>query len=132
MEGFIYIAAKNVEIPAVLLSSSGEMSSAVETERLQSVEGYSTIDIRLEKYKEDFTPVDNTCNCYLCLNHTKSYLRHLFASGEPLAIRLASMHNLRFYLNLMEKIRTAVQYEHFDEMVQHYKDYTEDLREIER
>jgi len=89
------------------------------------VEGYSTIDIRLEKYKEDFTPVDNTCECYLCLNHTKSYLRHLFASGEPLAIRLASMHNLRFYLNLMAKIRTAIQYDYFDEMAANYKDYTE-------
>jgi queuine tRNA-ribosyltransferase len=66
--------------------------------------------------------VDNTCNCYLCLNHTKSYLRHLFATGEPLAIRLASMHNLRFYLNLMEKIRTAIQYDYFGEMVKGYRE----------
>lgn len=87
-------------------------------------EGYATIDIRLEKFKEDFTPVDYSCNCYLCLNHTKSYLRHLFATGEPLAIRLATMHNLRFYLNLMEKIRNAITYEHFDEMIKNYKDYT--------
>lgn len=88
------------------------------------VEGYSTIDIRLEKYKEDFTPVDNTCDCYLCLNHTKGYLRHLFATGEPLAIRLATMHNLRFYLNLMKKIRTAIQYDYFEDMVRNYRDYT--------
>lgn len=87
-------------------------------------EGYATMDIRLEKYKEDFTPVDNTCDCYLCLNHTRSYLRHLFATGEPLAIRLATMHNLRFYLNLMKKIRTAIQYDYFEEMVIGYKDYT--------
>ena len=83
------------------------------------------MDIKLEKYKEDFTPVDNTCNCYLCLNHTRAYLRHLFAAGEPLAIRLATMHNLRFYLNLMEKIRTATQYDYFDEMAASYKDYTD-------
>jgi queuine tRNA-ribosyltransferase len=88
------------------------------------VNGYVTIDIRLEKYKEDFTAVDNACNCYLCLNHTRAYLRHLFSTGEPLAIRLATMHNLRFYLNLMEKIRAAIQYEYFDEMVKNYKDYT--------
>ncbi len=89
------------------------------------VEGYSTIDIRLEKYKEDFTPVDNTCDCYLCLNHTKGYLRHLFATGEPLAIRLATMHNLRFYLNLMKKIRTAIQYDYFGDMVRDFKNYTD-------
>jgi len=89
------------------------------------VEGYATIDIRLEKYKEDFTTIDNTCDCYLCLNHTKSYLRHLFAAGEPLATRLASMHNLRFYLNLMKKIRTAIQYDYFNEMAANYKNYTD-------
>ncbi|MFA5991184.1 MAG: tRNA guanosine(34) transglycosylase Tgt [Candidatus Doudnabacteria bacterium] len=88
------------------------------------VEGYATMDIRLEKYKEDFTPVDNTCDCYLCLNHTRGYLRHLFATGEPLAIRLATMHNLRFYLNLMKKIRTAIQYDYFGDMVRDYQDYT--------
>jgi queuine tRNA-ribosyltransferase len=89
----------------------------------QLAEGYQTIDIRLEKYKEDFTTIDNECNCYLCLNHTKSYLRHLFASGEPLATRLASMHNLRFYLNLMAKIRTAIVYDYFEDMVKYYKEY---------
>jgi queuine tRNA-ribosyltransferase len=94
----------------------------------KAAEGYSTIDIRLEKYKEDFTPVDNTCDCYLCLNHTKSYLRHLFAAGEPLATRLASMHNLRFYLNLMKKIRAAIQYDYFGEMSRDYKDYTTPIK----
>lgn len=85
-------------------------------------EGYETIDIRLEKHQEDFTPVDNTCNCYLCLNHTRAYLRHLFATGEQLGVRLATMHNLRFYLNLMEKIRTAIQYDYFGGMIESYKE----------
>jgi queuine tRNA-ribosyltransferase len=85
-------------------------------------EGYGTIDIRLEKYKEDFTTIDNTCDCYLCLNHTKSYLRHLFATGEPLAERLATMHNLKFYLNLMKKIRNAITYDYFEDMVKSYKE----------
>jgi queuine tRNA-ribosyltransferase len=87
-------------------------------------EGYETIDIRNEQFKEEFTPVDKACNCYLCLNHTRAYLRHLFAAGEPLAIRLATMHNLRFYLNLMEKIRTAIQYDYFGDMITNYRDYT--------
>lgn len=90
----------------------------------KQADGYSTIDIRLEKYKEDFTPIDNTCNCYACLNHTKAYIRHLFATGELLGTRLATMHNLRFYLNLMEKIRTAIQYDYFDDMLEGFGDYT--------
>lgn len=87
-------------------------------------EGYETIDIRLASYKEDFTPIDSTCNCYLCLNHTKAYLRHLFASGEILGVRLATMHNLRFYITLAEKIRTAIQYDYFSDMVKEYRDYS--------
>ncbi len=90
-------------------------------ERLQS-EGYSTLNIKLEQYKEDFTTIDNTCDCYLCLNHTKSYLRHLFATGEPLAERLATMHNLKFYLNLMKKIRNAITYDYFEDMARNYKE----------
>jgi queuine tRNA-ribosyltransferase len=88
-------------------------------------EGYATIDIRLEKYKEDFSSPDSTCNCYLCLNHTKAYLRHLMQSGESLGTRLATMHNLRFYLNFMGKIRTAIQYEYFSDLLENFKDNTE-------
>ncbi len=88
-------------------------------------EGYSALNIKLEQYKEDFTTLDNTCDCYLCLNHTKSYLRHLFATGEPLAERLATMHNLKFYLNLMKKIRNAITYDFFDEMVKGYREVEE-------
>jgi queuine tRNA-ribosyltransferase len=79
-------------------------------------DAYSTIDIRLEKYKEDFTPIDSTCNCYACLNHTRGYVRHLFASEEMLGVRLATMHNLRFYLNLMQTIRTAIENDYFDDL----------------
>lgn len=101
------------------------ISSKYQVESIkEEAEGYQTIDIRLEKFKEDFTTIDNTCDCYLCLNHTKSYLRHLFATGEPLAIRLATMHNLRFYLNLMKKIRTAITYDYFGDMVKNYIDCT--------
>ncbi len=86
-------------------------------------EGYETIDVRLEKYKEDFTPIDSSCNCYACLNHTRAYMRHLFASGEMLGTRLATMHNLRFYLNLMEKVRNAILYDYFGGMVKDFRDY---------
>lgn len=133
--GRLYVSAKYHPASDALgtppiLGGEGEVKSppnigGVAEGRGGMVDGYATIDIKLEKYREDFTPVDNTCNCYLCLNHTKSYLRHLFTTGEPLATRLASMHNLRFYLNLMEKIRTAIQYDYFGEMVKDYRDYSD-------
>jgi queuine tRNA-ribosyltransferase len=93
-------------------------------------EGYTTININNESHKEDFQPVDNTCNCYCCVNYTRSYIRHLFASGEPLGIRLATMHNLRFYLNLMDRIRTAIDAGNFDQMVATYR-YNKTLPETE-
>lgn len=84
--------------------------------------GYGTMDIRLEKYKEDFTPIDVDCNCYACTNHTRAYIRHLLKSDEMLGLRLATMHNLRFYLNLMGKIRSAIENEYFQEMLEGYKE----------
>jgi queuine tRNA-ribosyltransferase len=84
-------------------------------------DGYITININNEQFKEDFSPLDNTCNCYCCLNFTRSYLRHLFASGEPLGIRLATMHNLRFYLNLMDRIRTAIDAGNFGDLHKKYR-----------
>lgn len=87
----------------------------------QASDSYTTIDIRKKLFEEDFTPVDNTCDCYGCLNHTRAYLRHLFINDEPLAIRLATMHNLRFYLNLMKKIRNAIQYDFFPEFAAGYE-----------
>lgn len=87
-------------------------------------EGYETIDIRLAKYAEDFTPIDSTCNCYGCVNHTRAYINHLMKSGENLGERLATMHNLRFYLNLMEKVRNAIKYDYFPQMLADFRDLT--------
>ena len=66
---------------------------------------YEALNINNEKFKEDFSKVDATCDCLLCKNYTKAYLRHLFAVNELLALRLASVHNLKFYLDLMRKLR---------------------------
>ncbi|OGE81865.1 MAG: hypothetical protein A3E98_03190 [Candidatus Doudnabacteria bacterium RIFCSPHIGHO2_12_FULL_48_11] len=86
----------------------------------QEGSGYFTINIDNEKFKEDFIPVDNACPCYGCGNYTRAYIRHLFASQEPLGIRLATMHNLRFYLNLMERIRTAIDAGGFENLSKKY------------
>ena len=69
---------------------------------------YETLHITNEKHKKDFAPIDKNCSCPTCKNYTRAYLRHLFIAGEPLAARLATIHNVHFYLELMRKIRTAI------------------------
>lgn len=65
---------------------------------------YTTINIRNEEFKTNFGRVDPTCDCTLCTDYTPSYLHHLFKVGEPLALALASEHNLRFYMRLIERV----------------------------
>ena len=60
------------------------------------------------KYKEDFTRLDENCDCYTCKNYTKAYIRHLFNANEILAYRLLSIHNIYFLTNLMENIRNSI------------------------
>jgi len=69
---------------------------------------YQTLHITNERHKKDFSPLDKNCSCPTCKNYTRAYLRHLFIAGEPLAARLATIHNVHFYLELMRKIRTAI------------------------
>lgn len=66
-------------------------------------------------HQDDLSPVDDTCDCYLCRNFSRAYLRHLFMSGEILAAHLATVHNLRFYLAMMENIRQAISDDKYDE-----------------
>jgi queuine tRNA-ribosyltransferase len=66
---------------------------------------YKTININNEKYKSDFRSLDEDCGCYTCLNFSRAYLRHLFAVKEPLALQLASIHNLAFYLEVAKALR---------------------------
>ncbi len=69
---------------------------------------YSAIHITNRKFTADFGPVDKTCECYTCKNYTRAYLRHLFITRENLGLRLATIHNLAFYLELMKKIREGI------------------------
>lgn len=68
-----------------------------------------TIPVKAGRYSNDFTPVDPGCSCYCCRNFTKAYIRHLLNVGEILGIRLLSIHNLHYYLNLMREIRKAIE-----------------------
>ena len=69
--------------------------------------------IRNAKYKEDFSPLDEECDCYVCRNYTRAYIRHLFNVDEILGPRLATIHNLYFLLNMMENIRESIRGDYF-------------------
>ncbi len=71
------------------------------------------VNIRHEKYKKDFSPLDPECDCYTCRNFSRAYLRHLFVAEEITAYVLNTIHNLRFYLKLMEDIRTSIEESRF-------------------
>lgn len=73
------------------------------------------LNIKNEKYKTDDRPIDPLCRCPACRSFSRSYLRHLFAAGEMLAMRLAVLHNLYFYNNLMARIRQAIEQDCFDQ-----------------
>ncbi|MEK7460293.1 MAG: tRNA guanosine(34) transglycosylase Tgt [Patescibacteria group bacterium] len=66
------------------------------------------ININNAKYIKDFTPIDSECDCYTCKNYTRAYIAHLFRSQEMSAATLASIHNLRFLIALVEKMRTSI------------------------
>ncbi len=65
--------------------------------------------VRNAIYAEDFTPLDDECDCYTCKNYTKAYIRHLVNTNEILGMRLLSIHNLRFLTNLMDKVRINIE-----------------------
>lgn len=76
----------------------------------QNTDFYEVINIKNEKYKEDFTVIDDNCGCNACRQgYTKGYLRYLFSINENLAERLATIHNLYFYLELMKRIRKGIE-----------------------
>jgi len=63
------------------------------------------LNIKKQDNAADQRPIDEGCTCMVCRRYTRAYLRHLFASGEPLAGTLNSIHNLHFYLDTMERVR---------------------------
>ena len=81
---------------------------------------FGRVNIRGAKFKEDPKPIDEACKCYTCENYSRAYLNHLYRSGEMSYFRLASIHNLHYYLNLMREAREAILN---DNWVQFKKDF---------
>lgn len=75
------------------------------------------IKIKNAIHRHDKTPLDDECDCYTCQNFSRAYLHHLHKCGEMLSAQLNTIHNLRYYQNLMKGIRTAIENETFDEFV---------------
>ena len=67
-----------------------------------------TIKFRHARYADDTSPPDPECDCYTCRHYSLAYLRHLVKCGEILGPRLATIHNLHYYQDLMKKIREAI------------------------
>ena len=78
------------------------------------------INLKNLKYKEEFTPIEDNCDCYTCKNYTKAYIRHLITCNEMLGGRLLSIHNIRFLIKEMEEIRQAIKNNNFKQYKQQF------------
>jgi queuine tRNA-ribosyltransferase len=90
------------------------------------------VDITKARYAEQQGPLDETCDCYTCRNYSAAYLRHLFRAKELLGLRLASIHNLRFVLALMERIRASILEKRFDAFRRDFLDRYQPTNEAAR
>ncbi len=86
------------------------------------------INLLNEKYAEDERPIAEECSCPACRNYTRSYIRHLFKAREALGMRLAVLHNLYFYNDLMQKIRDALDEGRYEEFYHTYVDLLAERR----
>lgn len=91
---------------------------------------HGRMNINNQKYKYDFTPVDDMCHCYTCQNYTRAYLRHLHKCDEIFGKSLLSIHNVAFLLDLAKDIRTAIQQDRLADFKEEFLDlYGRDVYE---
>lgn len=83
---------------------------------------HGVIKIRNQQYQYDTRPLDEDCNCYTCRNYSRAYLKHLDKCKEMLGSRLNTIHNLHYYLELMQGLRDAIENQTFDTFVQEFYD----------
>jgi queuine tRNA-ribosyltransferase len=90
------------------------------------------VDISKARYADQQGPLDETCDCYTCQNYSAAYLRHLFRAKELLGLRLASIHNLRFVLSLVERMRAAIFEDRFESFRREFMDAYKPANEAAR
>ncbi len=76
---------------------------------------FGRVVIKNARYERDKQPIDPACGCYTCRTFTRAYIRHLFNAGELLALRLGTIHNVYFYLDLMQNVRLSIEQGRFKE-----------------
>jgi len=81
-----------------------------------SVKNKFRVHIKNAKFRNDSKPLDPACDCFVCQNYSRAYIHHLFVSNELTYFRLASYHNVYFFLKLMEEIREAIKGVYFAEL----------------
>ncbi len=82
---------------------------------------FGTVRIKNAQYRLDVRPLDEACGCYTCRNFTRAYLHHLHRIGEILGARLNTIHNLHYYLELMQGIRRAIEKGRFADFAQEFR-----------
>lgn len=88
------------------------------------------LHIKRQEYRLSDLPVDEECSCYTCRNFSRGYLRHLFKSGELLALRLNSLHNVTHYLSLVKNARNAIKQGDFDKFKNTYIEKTMNMEDL--
>ncbi|WP_075257324.1 tRNA guanosine(34) transglycosylase Tgt [Herbaspirillum camelliae] len=83
---------------------------------------YGDVKIKNAKYKNDDRPFDESCDCYACKNFSRAYLHHLHRAGEILGARMNTVHNLHYYLQLMQEMRDAIDAGTFQDFVKKFKE----------
>ncbi len=87
--------------------------------------GYALVDggrlnLGSARYKDDPEPIDSSCDCYACQNHSRAYITHLVRAGEMLGLRLLSLHNVRYLHRLMERARAAIEAENYGDFARDF------------
>jgi queuine tRNA-ribosyltransferase len=105
----LYVA-KGIDMMDCVLPSRNARNGYLFTSRGKVV-------IKQAQYMDDDRPLDPDCQCYTCRTFSRAYLRHLFQASEILYSMLATMHNVRFYLDIMRRIRQSILLGKFPELL---------------
>lgn len=83
--------------------------------------GYYEMDLHDRRFADDALPPDSSCDCFVCINQTRASIHKLFAESSAQAARFATMHNYKFYLNLIGRIRRSIQYGSFSDFAADFR-----------
>ncbi|MBR1801850.1 tRNA guanosine(34) transglycosylase Tgt [Candidatus Saccharibacteria bacterium] len=78
------------------------------------------LNLKNARFKDDFTPIEENCDCYACKNYTKAYIHHLMRCDETFGASLLSIHNIRFLIHLTEKMREAIKTDTYEDFIKEF------------